>query len=64
MGGQNTDKVRLVNRLENEFKVLLNEVTLVAMDSDRHVVFQHTFSGIVESSPQVFQFDLAGNLLS
>ena len=63
MGGQNTDKIRLVNRFENEFKVRLNGVTFVAMDSDRKVVFQHIFNGIDEASPQVFQFDVAGNLL-
>jgi hypothetical protein len=43
--------------------VRLNGVTLSVMDSDRKVIFEHTFAGIDVNSPATFDFDLNGNLI-
>jgi hypothetical protein len=54
-----TDCVRVVNVPSGGVMCLrLNNVTLHVMDADRTVIFEHTFYGIDQNSPRVFDFDI------
>jgi hypothetical protein len=55
--------VRVVNRMINLTTIVrLNKVTLSVMDSNRKVIFEHTFTGIDVNSPATFDFNLEGRV--
>jgi hypothetical protein len=67
-GGRDADRIRVVHWSANAtyqpiISRRLNGVTLMVMDSARNVIFQYTFNGMTETSPNVFDFNMKGDWL-
>jgi hypothetical protein len=62
---QDVDTVRVVNWTQTPVHLKrLNSVTLNVSDGNHNVVFFHTFEGIDETSPAVFNFNMKGDVIA